>query len=235
MPLLLEKMRPILWLAVAMLMLGYSGCSDDDTTDPAGTAQSSATPPAAGASPPAASEVLPTGLNGPFDVADLSLDSGLISSFGLIRSARDSGIGHGGIDFPTVADTPFYAVADGIIEQISDSSKSGKDLHLRIGATQTGTVGWLFIYESVVLEPGIQVGTIVTRGQLIARNLNPAVPNNHVQLTYSETFGWINHTCWPNQLDAAGQNALQSKFDALKQTTQFLNQWNTANEEGFYP
>ena len=70
---------------------------------------------------------------------------------------------------------------------------------------------------------------------MIARNLNPAVPNNHVQLTYSETFGWINHTCWPNQLDAAGQNALQSKFDALKQTTQFFNQWTTANEEGFYP
>ncbi len=50
-----------------------------------------------------------------------------------------------------------------------------------------------------------------------------------------ETFGTVNHTCWPDQLEDEGRNALQSKFEELRQTSQFIDQWNTANEEGQYP
>ena len=158
-----------------------------------------------------------------------------ISPFGIIRHSRDAGHGHGGIDIPLTENAPIYAVADGTILSAEESSDGAGGFDVKLLISGSGGEGWGFLYEHVALEPGLAEGSVVTRGQLIARNgLTTERRNNHLQLTYMFNVYrfYRDQRCWVGYLDAASKEALLSYFDSLRTMQAFMAQWESASEEG---
>ncbi len=115
----------------------------------------------------------------------------------------------------------------------SSDGAGGFDTKLLISGS--GGEGWGFLYEHVMLVSGITVGSTVTKGQLIARNgLTTGRRNNHLQLTYlfNDYAFFRDQRCWVNYLDPISRKSLLAYFDSIKTTEKFIEQWETASEEG---
>ncbi len=128
-----------------------------------------------------------------------------------------------------------YAVADGTILSAEESSDGAGGSDVKLLISGSGGEGWGFLYEHVVLEPGLAEGSVVARGQLIARNgLTTERRNSHLQLTYmfNGYMFYRDQRCWVDHLDPASKEALLSYFDSLKTTQAFIAQWEGASEEG---
>ena len=192
--------------------------------------------------------VLATGPTGPFDVpVDLTLPfsvvdarggDGFISPFGVIRHSRDAGHGHGGIDIPLRANAPVFAVDDGTVLSAEESTDGAGGFDVKLVMSGSGGEGWGFLYEHVTLEPTINVGSKVTKGQLIAKNgLTTDRRNNHFQLSYmfNNYMFFRDHRCWPEHLNAPAKQSLLDYFDSIKTTEKFRVQWEAATEEGAKP
>ena len=171
----------------------------------------------------------------PFRMEDAGGGSEFISPFGIIRHSRDSGYGHSGIDIPLNANAPIYAVADGTIlsAEVSGDGAGGSDVKLLISGS--GGEGWGFLYEHVALEPGITLGSTVTKGQLIARNgLTTDRRNNHFQLSYmfNEYTFYRDHRCWVDHLDSSSRKPLLDYFSSPETVVKLTARWEAASEEG---
>ena len=177
----------------------------------------------------------PKDLSLPFNMEDVGGSNEFISPFGLIRHSRDEGHGHGGIDIPLNESAPIYAVADGTILSAEKSRDGAGGFDIKLLFSGTGGEGWGFLYEHVMLLPGITAGITVAKGQLIARNsLATDRRNNHLQLSYmfnDYTF-FRDQRCWVNFLDPVARKSLLAYFDSIKTTEQFIERWGTASEEG---
>jgi len=177
----------------------------------------------------------PTNLILPFSVGDITLFQRLISPYGVVRRSQDRPeFGHSGIDIPLNENSPIYAVADGVIVEISDSSKNGKDIKVLLGHDSIKDSGWVFIYESIVLNEGIQVESTLSQGDNFAKAATQ-ITSNHLQLSWWEDTFLKNHTCWPNQLEENQKSTWTTKFATLKGSTDFTNNWNSAVDEGQFP
>ena len=177
----------------------------------------------------------PSDLSLPFDIEDVGGSNEFISPFGIIRHSRDKGHGHGGIDIPLNENAPVYAVVDGTILSAQKSSDGAGGFDIKLLISGSGGEGWGFLYEHVTLVPGITVGSAVTKGQLIARNgLTTDGRNNHLQLTYMfNNYSFFrDQRCWANYLDPISSKSLLSYFDSIKTTEKFIEQWESASEEG---
>ena len=188
--------------------------------------------------PPTTALVEPPGdLFLPFRIEDVGGGNEFISPFGIVRHSRDAGHGHGGIDIPLNERAPIYAVADGTILSAEESSDGAGGSDVLLLLSGSGGEGWGFLYEHVTLEPGIAVGSAVTRGQLIARNgLTTNRRNSHLQLTYlfNDYQFSRDHTCWVNQLDLDANTSLLSYFRAADTQTRLTAQWGSVREEGMF-
>ncbi len=188
-----------------------------------------------------ASEAPPTELALPFDVTEVDADGGFFSPFGVVRWSLDRAeFGHSGIDIPLDEGADLYAVADGIILSVSASvdQRPGSIVTLLIDGRYPDGEGWGFLYEHVDLIEGLEIGSRVQRGDLIAVNpLRPLEANNHLQLTYLfEKYAFYrNHTCWVDQLASAGQRPLLDRFNAIRTGDGFVRAWETAEEESALP
>ena len=169
----------------------------------------------------------------PFRVEDLA--GGFISPFGIIRHARDAGHGHGGIDVSLKARAPVYAVADGTILSAERSSDGAGGFDVKLLISGSDGEGWGFLYEHVVLEPGLAVGSRVSKSQFIARNgLTTNRRNNHLQLSYmfNDYAFFRDQTCWVDHLDPSSQTSLLDYFGSAEIKERVITQWGTAIEEG---
>ena len=117
-------------------------------------------------------------------------------------------------------------------EEASDGA-GGFDVKLLI--LGSGGEGWGFLYEHIKLEPGINVGSTVTRGQPLGRNgLTTDRRNNHLQLTYmfNDYKFYSDQRCWVDHLDNTSRTTLLDYFDSIKTTEKFTALWRSATEEG---
>jgi hypothetical protein len=177
----------------------------------------------------------PSGLSLPFRTEDVGGSNEFISPFGIIRHSRDAGHGHGGIDFPLNQNAPIYAVADGTVLSVEESSDGAGGFDVKLLILGTSGEGWGFLYEHVALEPGVASGSVVTKGQRIARNgLTSDRRNNHFQLTYmfNDYMFYRDQRCWVDHLDSSSKKTLLTYFDTIKTKKKFIAQWQNASEEG---
>lgn len=176
----------------------------------------------------------------PIAVKDINVIEGLLSPYGIIRHSRDSGIGHGGIDFPLAKASPIYAVANGTIIknslEESESSGEGKTVDVLIVPGVIRGEGWIFKYDHVNLEPGLAVGSSVQKGQKIGTNAFERRGNNHIGLEYHIKNFTIarQKICWVDRLETTFRQQLENEFNRFKNTSAFMASWQTANEEGYY-
>ena len=179
----------------------------------------------------------------PFALGDVSIDGGeFVSPFGLVRKSQDRAeIGHGGIDIPLTFEAPIYAVAAGTIVSVEPSVdfRPGSVVSLLIQPGSRDGEGWLFLYEHIDMEPGIQAGFTVARGQLIARNaVATGVSNNHLELTdsFNEYRFYRDKTCWVDRLEAGDRSALVDLFEnTIRVSEGFIRGWLTATDGDRYP
>ncbi len=172
----------------------------------------------------------------PIAIRDVDTTKSVISPFGIVRKSADTLVyGHSGIDMPLQPGNAFYAIADGIIVEILPGSdgQPGSDIKLLIGAETPESAGWIFSYEHVSLEASITLHSSVLKGQLIARNPDPAVGNNHLQLSYWDGQYLYNHRCWVDFLESS--DLLDYFKNNLRSTPDFVQFWNTVTDEGKYP
>ena len=163
----------------------------------------------------------------PFRTEDVGGGNEFISPFGIIGHSRDTGHGHGGIDIPLNRNAPLYAVADGAILSVEESSDGAGGFDVKLLIRGSAGEGWGFLYEHIQLEPGIDVGSTVNKGQLIARNgLTTDRRNNHLQLTYmfNDYEFYRDQRCWVDHLESSSKKTLLDYFDSIKTTEKFIAQ-----------
>ena len=183
---------------------------------------------------------VPSGLASPFDASAPLNGEEFLSPFGVYRKSADRPeFGHSGIDVPMANGAPMFAVADGRIREIQPGSdeRPGSVAQLLLADGSDSDTGWIFVYEHIDLAPGIDVGTVVERGQLLGGNAMPTgVSNNHLQLTFvfNEQGFTRDHTCWLDQLDDEARTEVDAWFGRLKSSQSFLSGWGTALDEGYY-
>ena len=179
----------------------------------------------------------PTNLALPVDAEDIDLKNSLVSPYGIIRHSKDMVHGHGGIDLPLAIGDSIYAVDDGTIitNELVTDKRGGYIVDLFIAPGVRDGEGWIFKYEHVTLEPGLDVSSEVKKGQLIAKS-SILFGNNHVGLEYVfNNFKFSSDKiCWVDQLEPTAKNILEEKFDQIKVTPEFIGGWETVNEEGYY-
>ena len=136
---------------------------------------------------------------------------------------------------PLATGAPIYAVADGTILSVEAASDGDGGFDVKLLLQGNDGEGWLFLYEHVDLEPGLAVGSVVTKGRFIARNgLTTETRSNHLQLTYgfNNYEFYRDQRCWVDYLDTSGKTALLDYFSSSAVTDKLTAQWGTAVEEG---
>jgi len=131
-------------------------------------------------------EGIPSGLSLPFKISDIDALNGEINPIGVVRFSADQGAsGHSGLDVPLYQGVDILAVADGEIVFLGSAGDpwGGKRIFHLLRGTTRGE-GWAYIYEHVILKPGLEVGSIVKRGEVIATKAAPTGFTAHLQLSY---------------------------------------------------
>lgn len=178
----------------------------------------------------------PTNLALPILVKDINVTVTLLSPYGIIRKSGDSGIGHGGIDFPLERGSIVYAVADGtIIKNYLEDVGGGNTVDVLILGEYPGE-GWVFKYDHIALETGLSVESTVKKGQKIGTNAFQQRGNNHIGLEYHIKDFTIarEKICWVDLLEPTAKKQLEDAFEVMKKTPAFIEAWQTANAEGYY-
>jgi len=177
----------------------------------------------------------PTNLALPFNIEDAVKNNIFVSPFGLIRHNQDKGLGHGGIDIPLKPGDPIYAIADSIILENypAPDGRGGFNIKLLITETNEGE-GWGFLHEHITLTQGLDIGSKVKKGQLIATS-SILEGNNHMQLTY--LFFNYEYTkdskCWVDYLSEKDKEILITEFNKIKD--ELAESWETVFEDNFFP
>ncbi len=183
----------------------------------------------------------PANLTMPVPIVKIS--SSPIDPFGVIRWSLDTGGGHPGIDLSISSGDPIYAVADGVIVNLSAPQEQnpggggilpGYKITLYIGSDPDAKSGWVFFYESVELEPGIGLNSRVKRGQVIGRN---AGMGHHLELAYAfDGFSTReSRVCWADQLEASEKAAFFDRFNSIRASNAFINYWQNNQRNGQFP
>lgn len=182
----------------------------------------------------------PSGLALPFDITQIRAVDYDVHPFGIVRFSQDRPeYGHSGIDIPLGRDAVIFAVADGKILDAhpADDDRPGQYVTLQLGtAPKPNGEGWVFLYEHILLDPELAVGSPVQRGQRIGQTAIPTSYNNHLQLSYAfNDFAYFrDHTCWIDNLAPDDAATLTGWFDRVKTTPALQNQWQTYAREGQY-
>lgn len=181
---------------------------------------------------------IPTNLSLPFNIADIDEQNGEVNPFGVVRFNADlARYGHSGIDIPLRKDADIYAVADGRIVIIKPAGDpwGGMGIYQLLEETKTGE-GWGFIYEHIKLASGIEEGSEVTKGQLIATKIAPKGFTAHFQMSYHfNTYQFTSDLqCWPDFLSEGEKKILNTWWMSYKKTPHLLNSWKSTFEEGHY-
>ncbi len=170
----------------------------------------------------------PSGLHLPFDIDDINTYRVNLNPFGVVRSFKDRPeYGHSGIDIPLKDKSPLYAVSDGVVIKKRDSTKVGSDILLLLNKNTYQDEGWIFIYESIELGPGIEVGSKIKKGQLIAKKKGESF-STHLQLSYWKSPYYHNHKCWVDNLES---EEFKSYFkEEFSQLRNFIDFWKSKDE-----
>lgn len=178
------------------------------------------------------SSSVPDNLSLPFDVADISFDSGIVNPLGVIRGEQDNEQGHGGIDFPLYKDSNILAVADGEVVRIKFASDpwGGMGIYQLLESSEDGE-GWAFLYEHVT--PVVEIGSKIKQGDIIATKTPPNDFTAHFQLTFLfNNFEFTRDSqCWPELLGTAEKNDLDNFWDKYKNIDRVVGAW--GHIEGF--
>ncbi len=182
----------------------------------------------------------PTGLATPMAPGSI-VEGSMVNSFGVVRSSLDlSSLGHSGIDLVSEIGVPIYAVADGVIviAEAATDGRGGTNVKLLIGTDTSSGTGWVFNYEHVSLLRGLDVGSVVTKGQQIATTTQDMYSSTHLDLAhaFNDFLFYENQTCWVEQLDTTDRVALEDRFDnILRVHPDFISSWQTVTMEGMLP
>lgn len=185
----------------------------------------------------------PLNLALPFDVEDAGGGNEFFTPFGLIRHERDKGYGHAGIDIPLSRDDEIYAVSDGKIvanypatDGGEGNNFEGNNVVLLITEGYRQGEGWGFLYEHIDLISGINVGSVVSKGQLIGASAL-ANGNNHLGLVYYfNNFKYVKDPrCWIEHLNSEDKQRLLAKWEEIQVSSKFIQSWNSTFEDGAYP
>ena len=182
---------------------------------------------------------VPSGLSLPFRIVDLDEFNGEINPIGIVRFSKDRpDIGHSGLDVPLAQGADIFAVADGEIVLLSSAGDpwGGWGIFQLLQGTRTGE-GWGFIYEHVTPKPGLQVGSWVKRGEVIATKTAPAGFTAHLQLSYLfNSYEYISDIkCWPDKLASGDKTLLESWWQQYSASEHLVDSWRSTAEEGQYP
>lgn len=185
----------------------------------------------------------PANLALPFDVEDMGGGNEFLTPFGLIRHKRDKGHGHAGIDVPLSKGDNIYAVSDGTIiinEPATDGgeggNREGNNIVLLITEGYRRGEGWAFLYEHISLNSGIDIGSKVSKKQLIGKSAL-SNGNNHLGLVYYfNDFKYVREPkCWVEHLDKEDKQKLLDVWGKIKTNSEFIESWRNAFEDGAYP
>ncbi len=179
----------------------------------------------------------PSGLALPFAIEQIRAGDTSVNPFGLVRFSLDRPeYGHSGIDIPLGRGAVIFAVADGQIvkAQPADDGRPGQYVTLRITKPQRAGEAWIFVYEHVILDPGLTTGSLVKRGRRLGLTALETSYNNHFQLSYAfHAFDYMrNHTCWVDRLTPDTARSLRTWFSGLSAQKAFRDVWQTSTREG---
>ena len=182
-------------------------------------------------------EVPPADLALPFAIEQVRAGDGSVNPFGVVRFSQDRPeYGHAGIDIPLGPAAAIFAVANGEIlqSQPANDNRPGYNVTLRITDPRPSGEAWVFIYEHILLDPALTIGSLVQQGQRIGQTALETEFNNHLQLSYAfNNFAYTrSHACWIERLSPDDATAIRTWFDALRGTPDLLNQWRTSVREG---
>ena len=177
-----------------------------------------------------------TNLGLPYDISELDLIHGTSHPFGVYRFQWET-MPHPGIDLQPFPGATIFAMSDGRIAHISDDQRfeGYKEITVQVGDTS-----WVVLYESIIPEKHLKVGNFVKKGDRIGvfnggYALNPALL--HIQLTNypGEFSGYKGESvCWIDNLEDTQRVKLQTAWDAVKDTDEFLSSWENNQVDGTY-
>lgn len=186
---------------------------------------------------------VPVNLALPFDIGDMGGGNEFVTPFGLIRHERDKGHGHAGIDVPLSKGDEIYAVTEGKIiinEPATDgeegNSREGNNVVLLITEGYRKGEGWGFLYEHINLNSEIDIGSKVSKKQLIGTSALTN-GNNHLGLVYYfNDFKYVREPkCWVEHLNSEDKQKLLNAWEEIRISAKFIESWRNAFEDGAYP
>jgi len=178
----------------------------------------------------------PSNLSLPFDIENISFESAILNPFGIIRNNQDSGHGHGGIDFPLKAGSDVMSVADGEVFEISKVSNTEGDEKLSVLIKEEGEgMGWIFIYEHILVDDSLKVGNRVKTGDKLGTHILEQ-KTSHYQLTYvfDENGYTRNDQCWPELLTKSDQEKINNFWEKYRKTDYALDVWKSVIVDDSY-
>ncbi|MAF81170.1 hypothetical protein CL628_04120 [bacterium] len=175
----------------------------------------------------------------PFDPADVDPLRGDINPLGVVRFDKDQPqYGHSGIDVPLNQNSPIYAVAAGeiVVVKSADDPWDGMGVWQLLEPTRPGE-GWAFVYEHILLAPGIAVGEVLATGDLVGYKAAPSGFTAHFQLSamfnnYKFSRGM---ECWPDYLNESASTVLFSWWNVHRASERLIGNWSGNQEDGRYP
>ena len=178
----------------------------------------------------------PNNLSLPFKTEDIQKSSAILNPLGIIRNDRDSGQGHGGLDFPLTPNSKISAVADGEVVEISKvSSLPGDEKLVTLLKSTSGGEGWIFIYEHILINDDLKTGDKVKRGDLLGTHILEG-RTSHYQLShaFNDLKFYEPGQCWPELLVSDDQKALNSFWETYRKSDYALGVWDSVIEDGNY-
>lgn len=181
----------------------------------------------------------PNNLQLPFKTSDINENRGGVNPLGVVRFSKDlPELGHSGIDIPLNQGAPIFAVADGPIVIIKSAGDpwGGMGISQLLEPTIPGE-GWIYIYEHITPVKGIEAGSKVNTGDLIATKTAPAGFTAHFQLSYAFNNYKFNRgmECWVDFLGRADKSTLLDWWQARITSGKVAVNWTGPITEGTAP
>ncbi|MBI1833341.1 MAG: peptidoglycan DD-metalloendopeptidase family protein [Candidatus Andersenbacteria bacterium] len=182
-------------------------------------------------------EAPPAGLALPFAIEHVRAGDGSVNPFGIVRFSQDRPeYGHAGIDIPLGANAAIFAVANGEIlqSQPANDGRPGQNVTLHITNHEPSGEAWVFLYEHILLDPNLAVGSRIQGGQRIGQTALETEYNNHFQLSYAfNNFTYTrSHACWVEYLAPDAAADIRGWFAALSAQPILRDSWQTVAREG---